>query len=673
MKTRVLGWDLAVVWRAFPVLAVVISSAAATPRLDFPTVTGNRISLGLRGDAGQSYRIERSVDLKTWTTLISGVAVNGWLSATDTVEAGGGPRFYRGLVAGATQPFPTVSFGSSSRYQSSGLVTPEAGGAVFLGLPDGVQYGIEFSTNAVFDATMVTLTLVTNLTGLPTAAGAMTAVRLEPAGLVLAAPTFLSIEFPTNIPAAQISSFAFDNNGANLHLVPDVVVTNRVRILVNQLRGYGSGVFTEAEVTELGATVPPAARSRPSRHATMEECYPEDEEAAKEMREELENKIRPLQQEIAEKLSLERQRQLLGVADEGEGVQAIGEAMSTGETFYQNEIVPKVSTATQRCATTRELLTWMLGWERQKQLLGTASDDDPGATEISQTMCAGFRKCQEQAIECCRTKGGDTRLIAFLLGLERQRQLLGIEDGSCGQSMDVEGLIDDCAPKWWGTLKVTEEGSYSTNRSSSSAIDTDREQWKVLFEGTVAAVEETIFEQVLFVPAHTNLTFTVVGPLTGSYQRERYYKDLFDPCGGSQRALARVRPHDGGEALENHAIVNASTNLPVSFEVRATLLPPGTGALGINPRLNFAIPYADVKNTGWIKYVMKAVSGSGCETEDSSGPPSGSQAFGGVFIERGSGGFQYTADTIKFLRITPRQVGNMVVVQRVELNFRRLK
>lgn len=67
----------------------------------------------------------------------------------------------------------------------------------------------------------------------------------------------------------------------------------------------------------------------------------------------------------------------------------------------------------------------------------------------SQLLCGGMRRCQEEAIECCRTKGGDTRLISFLLGIERQRQLLGITDGSCGGGLDLAGSCGVRAEMVW--------------------------------------------------------------------------------------------------------------------------------------------------------------------------------------------------------------------------------
>ena len=80
----------------------------------------------------------------------------------------------------------------------------------------------------------------------------------------------------------------------------------------------------------------------------------------------------------------------------------------------------------------------------------------------------------------------------FLLGIERQRQLLGIEGSDCGQPLDVEGLLDDCAPKWFGTLTYSLRGSYSTNRSNAAATDLVRRSLEYKFEAVVESVEEQI-------------------------------------------------------------------------------------------------------------------------------------------------------------------------------------
>ena len=102
----------------------------------------------------------------------------------------------------------------------------------------------------------------------PPARYGLSQARLEPADRMPLSPFFLEIRFPTNIPGRQISSFAFDNSGSRLHLVPDVVVasgsTNRVRILVHQLRSYGCGAVSldELRAKLIGLLNAPATKAK---------------------------------------------------------------------------------------------------------------------------------------------------------------------------------------------------------------------------------------------------------------------------------------------------------------------------------------------------------------------------------------------------------------------------
>ena len=118
----------------------------------------------------------------------------------------------------------------------------------------------------------------------------------------MTAPVFLQMDFPTNISARQVTSFAFDNRGSRFHLVPDVVTanagTNRVRVLVEQLQSYGCGLFTLAELQTQAGTKPPA---RPALRmvtplSDMAGCYPDDEKEARKLEEQLEDLHQPLVQ-----------------------------------------------------------------------------------------------------------------------------------------------------------------------------------------------------------------------------------------------------------------------------------------------------------------------------------------------------------------------------------------
>lgn len=654
---------------------LAMSARAAAPRLEVPGVSAGQVTLKLLGEAGQSYRVEGSGDLKNWVEVGAGVAAGGVLTLNHPRLSGEGSYYYRGVLVGGTSYFPTVSPVASTNLIAVTVAAPGVEGFGQIAGPNDVVYTATIPSNAVFDSVPVQMTVLTAVNGVPARNGFLAGVRFEPEGLVLTSPFFLNIDFPTNIPASQVSSYAFGNDGGALHLVPDVVVSNRVRILVTQLRSYACGVFTLSELAAQASTVPrPAAPARPALHASMEECYPDDEREAAAMRKELEDRIRPYQQHAAAVLGEERQKQLLG-GSEAEGMSALLGVLSDAEQFYQQELKSRIPAAKQTCAKSRELIPWILGHERQKALLGANDGDGAMDTATLDLICGGMRRCQEQAIDCCRTKGGDTRLIQFLLGIERQRQLLGMGE-ECGSAVNLAEVSDECAPKWFGSLTVTQSGSVSTNRSSNPQVYISRlsESWSYTLSATVVSTDVRVQEPFLIFPGYTNLTFHLTGKIEGKHQLLDEYEDLWDPCGGgSQRALAGVRKHDGGEALKRRVEMSSQVEKEVKFDITAQILAPGTGGFGITAYLNIVTPSESVPFEGFKTDVLKIVESTGCVTEDNSGPVKSVDTYGGAAFSREAGEFEYTSDMIRFLRRTPKKVGEVALVEELKFEVQRIK
>lgn len=656
-------------------LAVALSAAAqpraAAPRFETPLVEADTVTLRLVGDSGQSYRIEVSSNLLTWAEVTTAPAVNGLLTVQHAGPAGQRWLFYRAVLATPVIPYPTVAPVPDTNLVAHALVTPHEGGTLYLQTLDGPALTLAISSNAVFTPTLMSMTLVTNLAGLPAAEGFLAAVQLEPEGLVLAAPAFLEVNFPTNLPASRIASFAFDNDGRQLHLVPDLVGTNRVRILVNQLRGHGSGVFTLEEIEALAATGPAPRARRVSLHASMEECYPDEEDEARELHEELEDAIRPIQQQVAAELAMERQRQLLGVEEPGSP--AITEAFNrTGATFYEQQLKSRVANAAQKCAVARELLTWLLGYERQRQLLGTTSDDEPTDPTINDLVCQGLKRCEEEALECCRTRGPDRRLVVFLLGLERQRQLLGMTDGSCAVP-NSDAAWRDCVPEWTGELKIVERGRYGSNISTPSIISEAAEAWTYDLSAVVHRVEVEIVPPVLFFPGFTNLTFELSGPGQGAHTLREWTRTPWDACSGAARAaLAGPVPHDGGDSFERRTQISSVASNVVNLTVAVSLDSSGS-MFGPGTWLNFQTPMVEAPLRGLSITTTKYPSGAGCQVETTTEYAKGSDLYGFEFVRAGEGEFQYSPDRITYAKTTARSVGNMQVTKQVTLNLRRVR
>ncbi len=630
------------------------------------------MTLRLLGDPGQTYRIEASSNLTTWSEVAVGPALNGLLTVQHAGPLSQPRLYYRGVLAEPFIPFPTVAAAADTNLVARALVTPAEGGVLHLQSMDGPAFTLTISSNAVFNSTLVSMTLLTNVAGIPAASGCLAAVRIEPEGLVLASPAFLEVDFTTNLPSPRIASFAFDNDGKQLHLVPDLVGSNRVRILVNQLRSHGSGIFTLEELESLAATGPAPRARRVSLHASMEECYPDEEEEAQELHRDLEDAIRPIQQKVAAILGAARQQQLLGV--EEPGAPGVVAAFNEGAGFYERELKPRVANAAQKCAVARELLMWILGYERQRQLLGVVSDDEPMDPTVNNLICQGLRRCEEEALECCRTKGADTRLVTFLLGIERQRQLLGMTDGSCAVPNSDEAW-KDCLPEWAGELKIVERGRYATNINTPSIISEAAETWTYDLSAIVNNVRVEIVPPFLFIPGYTNLTFELTGLGQGAHTARERTRTPWDACGGAvaRMALAGVRPHDGGDSFERRTMFSSVASNVVNLTVTVVLTDNSGSIFGPSTSLSFMSDVVEAPLRGLTTTTTKYPSGAGCEVETTTDYAKGEDLYGFEFVQAKEGEFQHSDDSIAYSKATTRNLGSMTVHRQVVLELRRVR
>lgn len=643
---------------------------AAAPRFETPVVADGAVTLRLLGEPGQTYRVEVSSNLTAWAEVAVGPAVNGVLTLQHAGPLSRPWLYYRAVLAAPVNPFPTVAPVADTNLVGRALVTPEEGGLLVAQSPAGVMFTLVLSSNAVFQPTLMSLTVLTNVAGVPAAGGFLSAVRLEPEGLVLAAPGFLEVRYPTNLPASQIASCGFNNDGTRLHLVPDLVGPDRVRILVTRLQSYGSGVFTLEELEALAATGPAPRARRVSLHASMEECYPDEEAEARELHEELEEAIRPVQQQVAAILGAARQQQLLGVEEPGNP--AVLEAFNHGAAFYEQELKPRIANAAGKCAVARELLIWLLGYERQRQLLGAASEDEPVDPNVNNLICQGLKRCEEEALECCRTRGADTRLVRFLLGLERERQLLGMTDGSCAVPNSEEAWRD-CLPEWTGELKIIERGELNTRINNPSIISESVETWKYDLSAIVNHVEVEIVPPILFLPGYTNLSFELSGLGQGAHAARERTRTPWDACAsGARRALAGPSPHDGGDSFERHTMFSSVASNVVSLSVTVTL--DGSGSIfGPGTSLRFMSDAVEAPLRGLSTTTTKFPSGAGCEVQSNTEYATGNDLYGFEFVLANEGEFQHSDDRIAYARTSTRNQGALTVTRQVTLALRRVR
>lgn len=298
--------------------------------------------------------------------------------------------------------------------------------------------------------------------------------------------------------------------------MPDVVVSNavthRVQVLVTQLGGYGCRVFTLAELQAQAATVPPtrAGGSRAARHNDLAGCYPDDEEEAQEMIEALEDAIRPGQQRAAA----------------------------------------------------------ILGEERQKQLLGLSDGGTPN-TVSGDLICAGAKRCQEQAVESCRKEGGDTCLVQTLLGIERQRQLLGA-GAECGE-ISMSEVLETCAPDWYGTLTIKISGRYAETETNGPTRIRRTQASDYVLTAQVLSAKVRVNEASIFAPAYTNLNLVLGGRLVASDHLQKVEENFSNTCGGAPETVRRDDwDSTGDEELSD-------------IDCDAILMAPGVSSLFVKP------------------------------------------------------------------------------------------
>lgn len=144
---------------------------------------------------------------------------------------------------------------------------------------------------------------------------------------------------------------------------------------------------------------------------------------------------RRLQSQAAEILGRERQRQLLGSGDDSSSVWT-DELADIFRQYEEQVVQPRIAAAGESCAAGRLALQTVLGMERQKQLLGFT--DESGMGGIAALMETVGTVCIQEEYQLCQEDHIIHRMIPVWLGMERQAQLLGVsEEMSASPSLQL--------------------------------------------------------------------------------------------------------------------------------------------------------------------------------------------------------------------------------------------
>lgn len=147
---------------------------------------------------------------------------------------------------------------------------------------------------------------------------------------------------------------------------------------------------------------------------------------------------------VQQALGEDRQKQLLGQdSNPSDTFAALAAAMNA----YEKEVLEPLSkVASQSCAVGTLYVQQVLGLERQRQMIGVESDSGLGV--LSKALSWGgplLRKCLEEEAQVCYKTGDIFRLVQWRLGVERQAQMVGASSEDAALDAQYAKDLKGCA------------------------------------------------------------------------------------------------------------------------------------------------------------------------------------------------------------------------------------
>jgi hypothetical protein len=273
-------------------------------------------------------------------------------------------------------------------------IIPVEGGTLRASGADGSTFTLEIPPDALLNETRIKMTPAAEVSGLPFGGEQTHAVKLEPEGLFFNNFVTLTITPAQELPIDQQIFFGYQADGEDLTLAAPDVASAGIKLKLLHFSGAGVTKGLLADIEPVRQRLGGSAERR-------------------------------LQSLAAEMLGRERQRQLLG-QEGGEDLAAIFNDLMKQ---YEEQVVqPRVAAAGESCAAGRLALQTVLGLERQRQLLGIG-DEGTFSQQVSDLMKTVAHVCVKEEYELCSEQHIIHRMIPVWLGLERQYQLLGVTEG----------------------------------------------------------------------------------------------------------------------------------------------------------------------------------------------------------------------------------------------------
>lgn len=339
---------------------------------------------------------------RAWIGAAMAIAASWMLSSCGGGGGGGGgtsnPPAGVATWSLAIDPNPWAATITADAPNAVAVDMPVAGGTLSATAADGTVYTLTVPADALFEATRITMTPLSGISGLPVT-GPAAGVELGPSGTQFFKPVTLTVKLP---PGA---SWPIDRQ-----IPVGLEGTGNVASLAALDPSQTDPTFKLMHFSSYAVLLSEKGMNSTLSQADVRRRFGGSEEQR-------------LRSAAAEILGRERQKQLLGVAD-GEVNIPFPDLLAE----YEEKVVKvRVAQARSSCAAARLALNTVLGHERQKALLGIG-DGSVGA--LLPHFDVVHEICMKEEYEICRDEHILTRVLPILLGMLRQAQLLGFEPGS---------------------------------------------------------------------------------------------------------------------------------------------------------------------------------------------------------------------------------------------------
>lgn len=284
------------------------------------------------------------------------------------------------------------------------LIPVEGGSLSAIG-DDGTLFTLDIPSDALLNETTIGLTPVASITGLPFGGEQAYAVQLSPDGLSLFNYATLTITPAVAIPIDQQVVFGYLHAGKDVIFAAPVVDSSEVKIKVLHFSGNGLTNGSQAAIDPLRERLGGDAERR-------------------------------LESQLNTALAHERQAQL-GYPEEGYeelDVQFFEELLRQ----YEEQVVkPRIAAAGESCAAGALAVETVLGFERQRSLLGLDGEGNVFAT-YADLFNKAARVCMLEEFQACVEHHRIYLILPLYHGMLQQNSIIPMyTEGTLSEARDL--------------------------------------------------------------------------------------------------------------------------------------------------------------------------------------------------------------------------------------------